>query len=271
MAPKPSLRDLSENRNWIAFGQALSAACDDPARYGFEDASQLLAHVAKLRGVEPASLRNPLAAVNWMKENAPKALEEEELRVSMTGVLKLSQMSIVSKQLADELAPKFFSGEISKRQLDIALRRAEQKFGRRVAGHERMKRAMAFEEEVFAFLQRNPEVLELGHGVEVARTDKDSLVPSDFTILRDGRPVAAVECKAHRGTRHRRYLIETLAMAALRATGGRKSILVVPVSWGASAAEISRLAEELFLSGVQIAVYDASDVRGEKLKLLRMI
>ena len=59
-----------------------------------------------------------------MKKNAPKALAEKDLRVSMAGVLKLSQISIVSKRLAEELAPKFFSGEISRRQLDIALRRA---------------------------------------------------------------------------------------------------------------------------------------------------
>lgn len=259
MARNFSLRKLSENRNWIAFGQALSAACDDPAQFGFQDANQLLAHVAQLRGVEPASLRNPLAAVNWMKENAPKALAEKELRVSMTGVLKLSQMSIVSKPLVDELAPKFFSGEISKRQLDIALRRAEQEHGRRVAGHERMKRAMAFEEDVFTFLRQHPSKLGLGHDIEIVRTAKDSLVPSDFTVLRDGRPVAAVECKAHRGTRHRRYLVETLAMAALRAADGRTSILIVPGSWGTSTDEIARLAKELSLANVRIAVFDRRD------------
>ena len=171
-----------------------------------------------------------------MKKNAPKALAEKDLRVSMAGVLKLSQISIVSKRLAEELAPKFFSGEISRRQLDIALRRAEQEHGRLVAGHERMKRAMAFEEEVFTFLKRHPSKLELGHNVEIVRTSKDSLVPSDFTALRDGQSVAAVECKAHRGTRHRRYLVETLAMAALRAADGQMSILVVPESWGTSTA-----------------------------------
>lgn len=256
MAPNPSLREIADNRNWIAFGQALSTACDDPIQYGFQDASQLRVHVAQLRGVEPASLRNPLAAVNWMKKNAPKALEEGELRVSMTGVLKLSQISIISKQLAEELAPKFFSGEISRRQLDIALRRAEEDYGQRVAGHERMKRAMAFEEKVFTFLIQNPSKLELGHDVEIVRTAKGSLVPSDFTVLRDGQPVATVECKAHRGTRHRRYLVETLAMAALRAADGRTSILVVPGSWSTSTAEISELADKLSLSNVWVAVFE---------------
>lgn len=259
MARGLTLRELAETRSWIAFGKALSAAVDDPCRYGCDDASQLLAQVAQLRGVEPASLRNPLAAVNWMKENAPKALEEEERRVPMTGVLKLSQISIISRQLAQELAQKFFSGEMSRRQLDIALRRAEQEHGRCVAGHERMKRAMAFEEEVFTFLRRHPSKLELGHDVEIVRSAKDSLVPSDFTVLRDGRPVAAVECKGHRGTRHRRYLVETLAMAALRAADGRKSILIVPGSWGTSTAEISRLADKLSISNVRVAVFESDE------------
>ena len=174
----------------------------------------------------------------------------------MTGVLKLSQISIISKQLAEELAPKFFSGEVSRRQLDIALRHAEQQHGRRVAGHERMKRAMAFEDEVFAFLRDHPATLELGADVEVVRTSKDSLVPSDFTALRDGQSVAAVECKAHRGTRHRRYLVETLAMAALRAADGQLSILVVPESWGTSTAEITWLADKLSISNVRVAVFE---------------
>ncbi|MCZ4262719.1 hypothetical protein O4G76_17930 [Limimaricola sp. G21655-S1] len=220
--------------------------------------------MAQLRGVEAASLRNPLTAVAWMKVNAPKALEADELKISMRGVLKSSQISIISKELSKELAPKFFLGGISTRQLDIALRRAEQEHGRHVAGHARMKRAINFEEEVFTFLKEHPQTLELGHDVEVVRTGTDSLVPSDFSVLRNGRTVATVECKAHRSTRHRRYLIETLAMAGLRASGRAPSILVVPSSWDSSIEELSSLCHDLRLSGVRIAVFNNTKQRSVK-------
>ncbi|HAR81959.1 hypothetical protein [Sulfitobacter pontiacus] len=265
MAHGLTLRELSETRNWIAFGKALSAAVDDPVRYGCDDASQLLAQVAQLRGVEPASLRNPLAAVNWMKENAPKALREENAKIPMTGVLTLSQISIVSKCLADELAPKFFSGGVSRRQLEIALRKAEAEQGRPIAGHKRMKRAVAFEEEVFRFLQEHPAVIELGHDVEIFRTERDALVPSDFTVVRAGATVAVVECKAHRSTLHRRYLLQTLAMAALRTSDHALSVLVVHSSWGRAIEELCDLCRELRIAGVCIAWFKPSDEGGPKL------
>lgn len=265
MASYVSLEEIAETRNWVAFGKALSDALDDPVRYGFADASQLLVHVAKLRGVETASLRNPIAAIKWMKENAPEALAEENVKISMTGVLTLSQISIVSKHLADELAPKFFSGRIPRRQLEIALRRAEAEQGHRIAGHDRMKRAVGFEEEVYQLLRESPAALGLGHDVKVVRTNRVTVIPSDFTVMRDDTVVALVECKSHRRTLHRRYLVETLAMAALRASPRTNSILVVPASWGRSIQELSDLCRDLRISGVRIARFEFTEEEGPKL------
>ena len=206
MTPDFTLEELAKTRNWIVFGKALSAALDDPACHGFDDASQMLAHVAQLRGVDPSSLRNPLSAVNWMKQNA----------AAMTGVLTLSQISNLSSDLAENLIPKFFRGEVSRRQLQVALRNAEAKQGGRgVAANERVKRAFEFEDDVFRFLQRNVEVLEFGDNVEIVRSGRGALVPSDFIVMQNGTSVAAIECKSHRQKRHRRFLLETLAMLEL--------------------------------------------------------
>ena len=209
MTPDFTLEELAKTRNWIVFGKALSAALDDPACHGFDDASQMLAHVAQLRGVDPSSLRNPLSAVNWMKQNAAEALVEENPKLAMTGVLTLSQISNLSSDLAENLIPKFFRGEVSRRQLQVALRNAEAKQGGRgVAANERVKRAFEFEDDVFRFLQRNVEVLEFGDNVEIVRSGRGALVPSDFiarlvghfsrrTHGTDQRP-ASVKC-AQRG------------------------------------------------------------------------
>ncbi|MFD2741284.1 hypothetical protein ACFSUD_17030 [Sulfitobacter aestuarii] len=268
MVRKLSLSELAKIENWIAFGKALTLALDNPERYGFTEVSHLLAHVAKLRGVEEASLRNPLAAVKWMKDNAPKALSEENAKIPMTGVLTLSQISSVSSHLADELSPAFFSGRMPRRQLEIALRRAEAEQGLRVPGHARMKQAVGFEEEVFRFLRDSPAKLGLGHNVEVVRTKRDAVIPSDFTVLRDAAVVALVECKSHRRTLHRRYLVETLAMAALRASNRAHSIIVVPASWGRSIQELADLCRDLSISGVSIAIFQFIDERGPEFSFI---
>lgn len=269
MTPNPDVEEIAKTRNWIAFGKALSSALDDPVRHGFHDQSHLLAHVAHLRGVEPSSLRNPLAAVNWLKQNAQKALEEENSAIPMTGVLTLSQISIVSSKLADELAPRFFSGAISRRELVIALRRAEADRGRPLAGHERMKRAQDFEDQVYRFLRAYPQSLELGDDIEIIRTGREALVPSDFTVTREGEAVATIECKSHRSKRHRRYLIETLAMAALRASHHQSSFLVVPETWDSSIEALYEMVRELSLTGVCIGIFDQTEIVGKRFKLLR--
>ena len=259
-----SITELVEIRDWMAFGKGLSAALNNPKRYGFTEANQLLAHVAHLRGVEVASLRNPLAAIKWMKENAPEILAIENTKISMTGVLTLSQIYTVSRALAAELSPQFFSGSMSRRQLEIALRRAEAEQGRRIAGHDRMKRAVGFEEEVFQYLCENPADLGLGAEVEIARTKRDSLIPSDFSLMQNGIVVALVECKSHRKTLHRRYLVETLAMAALRVSNHTNSILVVPTSWGQSIQELFDLCCDLRISNVRVASFGSTDDRDPK-------
>jgi hypothetical protein len=269
MTPDFTLEELAKTRNWIVFGKALSAALDAPTCHGFDDASQMLAHVAQLRGVDPSSLRNPLSAVNWMKQNAAEALLEENPKLAMTGVLTLSQISILSSDLAENLIPKFFRGEVSRRQLQVALRNAEAKQGGRgVAANERVKRAIEFEEEVFRFLASNLESLELGDDVEIVRSGRDALVPSDFTVMRDGEAVAAIECKSHRNKKHRRYLLETLGMAALLTKDHRTAILIVPDSWGATTEELAKLVEQLHLSSVRIAVFAQDGESEERFKFL---
>ena len=90
-----SVEAFAQDPNWISFGSSLTEALQDPESHGFTSSEKLMAEVARLRGVDPASLRNPLAAVAWMNTNASEALHDENLRVPMTGVLLLSQIFFV--------------------------------------------------------------------------------------------------------------------------------------------------------------------------------
>lgn len=269
MSSDPCLNGLAKLDNWVAFGKALSTAMDDPSAYGCSDPSHLLAAVAQIRGVDPSSLRNPLAAVNWMKKYAPEALDEENQKIAMTGVLLLSQISNLSNDLAESLAPRFFSGEMTRRQLQISLRNLEAtQGGRGVAAHERVKRRSEFEDHVFRYLAQRPEALELGADVEVVHSRREALVPSDFTVLRNGTPIAVIECKSHRNKLHRRYLVELLAMAALQTKVQKQAFLVIPPTWGSSIEELLKLIQDLSLSSVRIAVFGQDEAAGEEFKML---
>ncbi|WP_339637484.1 hypothetical protein [uncultured Sulfitobacter sp.] len=254
------LEAFASDPNWMSFAKALMSALETPEAYNFVDGNQLLAAVALLRGVDASSLRNPLAAVSWMKTHAPEALEAENDGIAMTGVLLLSQISFYDNKLAASLATKFFGGELSRTQIREALKGIrEKKGGRGILAHERVKQAVAFEAAVAAFLNNNPDVLELGSGISITEGTRSSRVPVDFAVLRNGKPIAAIEVKSYRQKRHQRYLLETLGMAALAAREHSKTVLVLPESWGSSVDLMTKLIEDLKIADVKIAIFKDGD------------
>ena len=260
MSVRPILSVLATEPNWLTFAKALAAAMENPSNFGFTDSSRLLAHVARERGVDPASMRNHLAAVSWMSEHAPETLKKKNPRFPMTGVLILSQINRVSKDLAADLAPKFFSGDVSRSQLQEALRAAQAtRGGHFVPGQERVRRTADFEEEVYRYLAKHPLVLGMGKNIRVTRSQNDSRVPYDLMIMRDGKEVAALEVKAPRQKRHRRYLVETIAMGSLLSREYPSAVLVVPESWGESVDEMAELIRDLRFEELKLAVFSDHD------------
>ena len=143
MTANSKLEAFASDPNWMSFAKALTAALKTPEDYGFTETNQVLAAAALLRGVDASSLRNPLAAVNWMTLHAPEALEAENSDITMTGVLLLSQISILDNVLAAKLATRFFDGELSRTQIQEALKGIQdKKGGRGVLAHERVKQAV---------------------------------------------------------------------------------------------------------------------------------
>ena len=260
MTAHPPISALATEANWLTFAKALAAAMENPSNFGFADSSRLLSHVARERSVDPASLRNHLAAVSWMCAHAPEALQEENPGFPMTGVLVLSQIHRVSKDLAADLAPRFFSGDVTRRQLQEALRAAQaEKGGRFVPGQERVRRTADFEEEVYRYLAKHPLALEMGKNIRVTRSQHDCRIPYDLMIMRDGKEFAALEVKAPRQKRHRRYLVETIAMASLLLREYPSAVLVVPESWGEAVDEMAELIRDLRFDDLRLAVFSDHD------------
>ncbi|WP_281992818.1 hypothetical protein [Sulfitobacter geojensis] len=254
------LEAFASDPNWMSFAKALKSALKTPEDYGFSESNQMLAAVALLRGVEASSLRNPLAAVNWMVRNAPEALEAENGEIPMTGVLLLSQISILDNELAAKIAPKFFEGELSRTQVRDALKSAQvERGGRGVLAHDRVKQTVAFEAAVAEFLSDHPDVLQLGSDIKITQGARSFRVPVDLVVVQNGKPIAAIEVKSYRLKRHQRYLLETLGMATLAAREYSKSILVIPESWGDSANVMAKLIEELNIADVKLATFKQCD------------
>ncbi|MCZ4365502.1 plasmid partitioning protein RepB [Sulfitobacter dubius] len=261
------IEDFAQDPNWIRFGKSLSQAMQNPRSYGFTGSEELIAEVAHLRGVDPASLRNPLTAVTWMKDHAPKAIDEENPRLAMTGVLLLAQISILDSGLADEIGPKFFSGDVTRAKLKATLATLrEGQVSHEIDAHHRYKRAADFEERVFEFLLADPSALGLGSDVTVARSPRQAVAPSDFVVLRDGKAIAAIEVKSHRQKLHHRYLVEALAMTSISAKAYERAFLIVPEQWGNAVSRIEDLISSLNLGSLQCAVF--SEVDGGRLKVI---
>ena len=87
---------------------------------------------------------------------------------------------------------------------------------------------------------------------------------ADQAAIRKVGAAHRLQYKSHRRTLHRRYLVEALAVAALRASNRANSILVVPASWDHSIRELSDLCRDLRISGVRIASFDFTDDRDPK-------
>lgn len=255
-----TLEIIASDPNWMSFAKALRLALQMPETFGCTDADHLLANVAKLRSVDTASLRIPLAAVHWMETHAPKALEEENRRVPMYGVLILSQIYNINNSLAEEIAPKFFRRELKGSDLQRTLRELEaSQGGKGVAGHERVKKYSAFEVEVFQAIAAAPHLLEMGADLQIERGDRNAIVPADIVISRDGRPIAAIEVKSYRQKTHHRYLLETVAMAKLLAEQYSSAILVVPGNWGDAITTMAELIRKLLVENVRLAVLHRND------------
>lgn len=264
MTAHPPISALATEPDWLVFAKALAAAMENPSDHGFSDSSRLLSHVAQERGVDPASLRNHLAAVSWMSAHAPEALHKKNPGFPMTGVLVLSQIHKVSRELAADLAPEFFSGGVTKAELQHALRQAQaEKGGRGVPGQERIRRTARFEDDLYRYLAQHPLVLNMGKNVEVRRTEQSGRIPCDLIIMRDGKEVAAIEAKAPRQKRHHRYLLETIAMASLLSREYPSAVLVVPESWGDAVDEMADLIKALKFEDLKLAVFSDHDDQDE--------
>lgn len=251
------LENIARDMDWLSFAKSLSSALRNPTKYGFTDSERLLARIAYLRGADPTSLRNPLTAYSWLEHYAPDALKLDGQRLPMTGVLTLSQICELSEEVGSEVAPKFFSGDVTRKDLKSILADLQkQKGGRGVRGHERYKNSVEFEQQVRDYIKENVDVFRMGPEAQVVPSSKDALVPSDLTVMFKGKPVAAIEIKSHRHKRHRKFLVETLAMASLLGSEYHESILIVPSSWGKSISEMSDLISKLSLGRVKLAVFN---------------
>ncbi|MBI6630734.1 hypothetical protein [Pontibaca salina] len=257
MSTKSSLKRIASEPNWIAFAKALRGAMRSPEQHGFESVDRLLDAVARLRGVEVATLRNPLAAELWLARNAPEQTFSEKDEISMTGVLLLAQISSLSSTLASDLAPKFFSGEVSRSQLRAALETAKKEAGG-LGGvaHERFRKAMAFENFVFSYLSENLDALGFGAAAKIERCPRKASFPCDFIVSVDGHPTMAIEVKGHRQKHHRRYLLQVLGMLSLLTRKYPGALLIAPSSWDDSMKTLSEWRDEFRMDNLHLATID---------------
>ncbi|MGC9369435.1 MAG: hypothetical protein ACP5DX_07875 [Paracoccaceae bacterium] len=251
------LENLALETNWLIFAGKLRAAMSDHKALGFGSPSDVLQRVAALRGKDPASLRNPLAAESWVARHAPEIHAEKPDRLAMTSVLLLSQINDISPETGAEIAPRVFQGSISRGELKSVLEKTKQeKAVPGAVGHARWHRARAFENLVENFVSEHMELVGNWRKPSVDAETRGDVVPCDLVITSDGEPVAAVEIKSSRQKKTRRVQVEALAVASLLHRDFPEVFLIMSSDWEKAVPEMVQLRASLALEGIKLATLD---------------
>lgn len=255
-----SLGEVAKEENWVALADGLRAAMEDPEVYGANDPEEILREVARLRGVRPGSLRNPLAAAAWLESHAPEVYRARPDGVGRSHVQMLAQLHDLDPDKARELAPRVFEGSIRHRDLRLVLDKATDAVRSSVvrARPRIMRRAQDFHEAAEAFLRANPGEIGLPEEVEYRSALRDRLPPCDLEIWHRGRPALAVEIKAARVRVSRQHMVETLGVASLLLREFDRVLIVLAPEWRSEAPGLVALRDALGLGDIGVALLETA-------------
>ncbi|WP_245155586.1 helix-turn-helix domain-containing protein [Paracoccus ravus] len=257
MISDASLREIASKTDWLTFAKALRIAMRNCSGYGFENPDDLLREVARLRGVQVASLRNPLAAERWYAAHFPETDVTEVSPVSMVSLLLFAQIWRIDSGLARRMQPRFISGQINRDELKAALEAAKQESGGRgLAAHERFWQAERFVRSVHSYLQKNIEVLGFGANARIEDAGSSGDGGADLLVMVGSQVVMAIQIKQSRQKLHRRYLMDVLGRLGLSARQFPAMLLIVAGSWRDSMDELVALRADAHMMNVNFALFE---------------
>lgn len=253
MTDAPALSEIAGETRWTVFAGRLRSAMAAHSDYGLATAADVLEQVAAMRGQDVATLRNPLAAENWLVRHAPKILAQESPQVAMTNVLLLAQIHEISAVDYARLAPSVFDGSARRAYLKAGLATAKAAAGSEGGiGHARWRRAHDFENLVRSFFEADLDTMENLRKPIVVERDRNATVPCDFVIESEGCPPIAVEVKPARQKLTHKIQVEALGVASLLLQDFREVFLIGEGTWSRVMPRAAEIRDRLGLDGVRL-------------------
>ncbi|MEH6478147.1 MAG: hypothetical protein V7727_20810 [Sneathiella sp.] len=258
MQPSNNLDDVAKQDNWIAFGDALAQAMDNPGSYGLRSSREILQKVATIKGKRAHSLTNSVNASRWLKNYNPEIFALKPVWLGMTLVLFLMKIDEMDPEEAKKIAPKVFSGQSN--QVDLKKEYDELRKNKvnapSVEGSIELsapQRAQLFNEVVENYLHR--------FGAEFFKSEKITIQPGrivdpispDLVVTLGAGQRVAIEVKSYRLRVDRHLAITTLGYLALIQKIVPEILMIVPEGSAYDLRKMIDLRDKLSLKGIQFA------------------
>lgn len=266
--PSPTLGEIAaDDANWIHFGLRLVAAMADPSLHGLASSDEVLAEMARLRGLKPESLMNTVTAIEYLKVHAPEKLRKkrDDPGVGPSQVHLLARLEGIDTDEVRSLRIRALRGQVSYRDLAESVREIREKAlaGSNSEAQRRLlgwKRAKSFESMLHDFLVERIKELTGREDAVLVDGGRHLPVPVDYLVLAGDDPVIAIEAKAPRVKFRQSVLIETLGTCALLQKRFPEVWLVTPHGWKAGLEKAWAIAKEMRLTGLRFFTFDEANL-----------
>lgn len=258
MQTRNSLEDVAKEENWIAFGDALGHAMENPGAFGLRSPSEVLQSVAKIRGKRAHSLKNAVDASKWLKNNNPEMFSARPKWLGMTLIMFLMKIHDLDPALAESVGQKVYSGqsgqiELKKEYDALRQKLAESSSSGASPNLSAPQRAQLFNDTVQKYLEEfgaeffkaGPITVRPGKIIEPVSPDIVATLPSGEQI--------AIEVKPHRDRVDRHQIINNLGRLALLQKLLPEILMIVPEGSAYDLKKMADLRDKLSLKGISFA------------------
>lgn len=238
---------------WFYCNSPIVQAASDPQAYGYPTTGELIASVARDRGLNPRALTKQLDAARFLMSIFPELIASQEVLGGYSQTEYLKKIFEIAPETARVLAPKVVSGQITMPKIKEAFEKAvSTKGGPSSAGAMARRRVVDFESQCARLLSEDLESLV---GTRPARLTQDFHLNGynvDFAIHDTKDVFMAIECRIGGMRSSDREAFDVVANLAMFTRRAEKACLLVPASARHLADSVNEIANKWEVGNVII-------------------
>jgi hypothetical protein len=192
----PTSERPSEADDWFSLAIPLIEELDDPQRMATTTPTQVIANAARLRGLTPRAVGKQILAAKFLRVTYPERVASGPILGGYSQVEYLAKIRQLDPARADRLVGPVLSAEVSMAQMRAAYNEVVTSTGGPTSSAAKAKqRGVAFESACEAAIRANGAFFHLAEGSALVADYRLLDTVLDFAVLRDGRPISAIEVR----------------------------------------------------------------------------